>query len=49
MKRFRFSLPALALALAASAAQAQVELSWKLVHNRTVLMEPVLAEVRIAN
>ena len=30
-------------------ARAQIEISWKLVHDRTVLMEPVLATVRIAN
>jgi hypothetical protein len=34
---------------AALAAQAQVEVSWTLTHNRTVLMEPILATVRIAN
>ena len=33
----------------AVAAQAQVELSWSLANNRTVLMEPVWALVRIAN
>ena len=33
----------------AVAAQAQVELSWSLANNRTVLMEPVLALVRIVN
>ena len=42
-------IPALAWCLAASAAQAQVELSWSLVHSRTILMEPVKALVRIAN
>jgi hypothetical protein len=30
-------------------AQAQIEVSWSLVHNRTVLMEPILATVRISN
>ena len=49
MKRIRFPILVLLLALAASVAQAQVELSWSLVHNRTVLMEPVKALVRIAN
>ena len=33
----------------AVAAQAQVELSWSLANNRTVLMEPVVALVRIVN
>ncbi len=33
----------------ACAAPAQIELSWKLLHNRTVLMEPVRATVRIVN
>lgn len=33
----------------AVAAQAQVELSWELANNRTVLMEPVRAVVRIVN
>lgn len=31
------------------AAQAQIEVTWTLAHNRTVLMEPVGATVRIAN
>ncbi len=30
-------------------AQAQIEVTWSLKHNRTVLMEPILATVRIAN
>jgi hypothetical protein len=34
---------------AAFAAQAQIEVSWTLAHNRTVLMEPILATIRIAN
>jgi hypothetical protein len=33
----------------ACAAQAQVEITWSLAHNRTVLMEPIMATVRIAN
>lgn len=35
--------------LMGGAAYAQLEVSWQLVHNRTVLMEPVKATVRIAN
>ena len=33
----------------AVAASAQIEITWKLLHNRTVLMEPVRATVRIVN
>ena len=33
----------------AVAAQAQIEITWKLLHNRTVLMEPVKAAIRIVN
>lgn len=40
---------ALALLALAGAAQAQIEITWSLAHNRTVLMEPILATVRIAN
>ena len=31
------------------AVQAQIEVTWSLVHNRTILMEPVKAVVRLAN
>ena len=31
------------------AVQAQIELTWSLVHNRTILMEPIKAVVRLAN
>ena len=33
----------------AAPGRAQVELSWSLAHNRTLLMEPVLATVRVVN
>ena len=49
MKRTFSWIPAVALWGAAVAAQAQIEVTWSLVHNRTVLMEPVRAVVRIAN
>ncbi len=49
MKRRFLRLAAATLASAAAAASAQIEVTWSLVHDRTVLMEPVLARVRIAN
>ena len=49
MKRTFSWIPAVALWGASVAAQAQIEVTWSLVHNRTVLMEPVRAVVRIAN
>ena len=39
----------LSLLGSAMAAQAQIEVTWSLVHNRTILMEPVKAVVRLAN
>lgn len=49
MKR-RFSwVLGLSLWGGAIVAQAQIELSWSLVHNRTVLMEPIRAIIRLAN
>lgn len=39
----------LALLVLPLSALAQVEIDWKLEHNRTILMEPVRAEVRISN
>ncbi|MDP1587325.1 MAG: hypothetical protein Q8M07_06260 [Prosthecobacter sp.] len=49
MKRTSPWILAVAGWCAAFAAQAQVELTWSLEHNRTVLMEPIHATVRIAN
>jgi hypothetical protein len=49
MNRLVTWMVALACTGVVSAARAQIEISWKLVHDRTVLMEPVLATVRIAN
>ena len=49
MNRVLSWMSVLALWGAAGAAQAQIEVSWSLVHSRTVLMEPVRAVVRIAN
>lgn len=49
MKRSFPWIPVAVLWGAACAAQAQIEVSWTLVHNRTVLMEPIQAVVRIAN
>lgn len=50
MKRVNFwMLPLLVLGGLAAPAPAQVEISWDLEHNRTILMEPIRATVRIAN
>ena len=49
MKRAAWSVWTLAGWLVASAASAQVELTWKLAHNRTVLLEPIRATVAIVN
>ena len=49
MKRTPLAIWTLALWAWAAVASAQIELSWALAHNRTVLMEPVRATVRIAN
>ncbi|MGD9612137.1 MAG: hypothetical protein AB7V22_04460 [Kiritimatiellia bacterium] len=49
MKRTLLGIMTLAVWAGAGAASAQVELTWSLVHHRTVLMEPVRATVRIAN
>ena len=49
MKRLRFWVSALAFLGLAGGAGAQIEISWSLRHGRTVLMEPVMATVRIAN
>lgn len=40
---------AVAIWALAGAAQAQIEVTWSLGHNRTMVMEPILATVRIAN
>ena len=49
MKRAAWGVWTLAGWLVASAASAQVELTWKLAHNRTVLLEPIRATVAIVN
>ena len=50
MKRiFPWILALMALGVSGFTAQAQIEVSWTLEHNRTVLMEPIHATVRIAN
>lgn len=49
MQRTWLGIRILALCGLALPATAQVEVSWSLVHNRTVLMEPVRAVVKIAN
>jgi len=49
MKRTRFWIWISVFGAWAFAAQAQVEISWSLDQNRTVLMEPIKATVRIAN
>lgn len=48
MRRFNW-MAGFALWSAATVGSAQIEVTWSLVHDRTVLMEPVLARVRIAN
>lgn len=45
----RHFLSALLLLLLPLPALAQIEMSWSLEHNRTLLMEPIRAEVTIAN
>lgn len=49
MRRGFLRWAAAVLGSAATVATAQIEVTWALVHDRTVLMEPVLARVRIAN
>ena len=46
MKRTFSWIPAVALWGATVAAQGQIEVTWSLVHNRTVLMEPVRPNLR---
>ncbi len=49
MRRYYSGWMAMAIWALAGVAQGQIEVSWALVHNRTVVMEPILATVRIAN
>lgn len=49
MNRLLSWMLALACGGMVTAARAQIEISWSLANGRTVLMEPVLATVRIAN
>jgi len=49
VKRIVMGIWMAAVWLTGGVANAQLEVSWQLVHNRTVLMEPVFAVVRIAN
>jgi hypothetical protein len=49
MKRTMRWMAIVVLGWCAPAARAQVEITWSLAHNRTVLMEPVLATVRLVN
>ncbi len=49
MNRRRTWMILLCLLGSAMGVQAQIEVTWSLVHNRTILMEPVKAVVRLAN